>query len=223
MQKAVEILDALVKEGKAAFFAGKKKIIHQSNFIAGKQKVVDFFKKYHLDNPLETGISRIEAGRELRLDSDLFDELLSSLVNEKSIIEEKNKLRSKDHSVKLNDGEKQLKEKVNELYLSSGFSTPRQDELPVRFSVAESKISEIMNLLFDEGILARLPQDVVMHRNCISEAKEIIVKHIRNNGELDSAFFKIMIKSTRKYALALLDYFDEQGLTVRYKNIRKLK
>jgi len=62
-----------------------------------------------------------------------------------------------------------------------------------------------------------------MHKNRVGEAKEIIIGSIRGKGELDSAFFKSMIKSTRKYALALLDYFDEQGLTVRTKNIRKLK
>ena len=62
-----------------------------------------------------------------------------------------------------------------------------------------------------------------MHKNSVNEAREIIVKNIKENGEMDSAFFKNMIKSTRKYALALLDYFDEQGLTVRNKNIRKLK
>ena len=223
LQKIEEVLDTLIKEGKAVSFARRKKFTHQLNFVANKQKVIEFLKKYHLDNPLDTGVSRIESGQKLRLDPDLFDELLSCLINEKTIIEEKSKLRLKEHQVKLSNEEKQLKEQIVELYLTAGFSTPRQDELPVLFSVPENKTDEIMNLLFEEGILVKLPQKVVMHKNSISEAKKIIVKNIQDNGGLDSAFFKNMIKTTRKYALALLDYFDEQGLTVRNNNIRKLK
>lgn len=223
LKKIGEILDILSREGRVVSFARGKKFVHQLNFAANKQKIPDFLKKFHIDNPLETGITRIELMKLLQFDTDMLDESLSVLLNEKIIVDEQNKLRLKEYQVKLNNEEKQLKEQVIELYSAGRFSTPRQEELPARFSVSAKKIDEMMNLLFDEGILVKLSQDVVMHKNSVCEAKEIVVKNIQDNGELDSAFFKNMIKSTRKYAIALLDYFDEQGLTVRNKNIRKLK
>jgi selenocysteine-specific elongation factor len=223
LKKIGEVMDILLREGKAVSFARGNKFAHQLNFASGRQKLLDFLTQYHLDNPLETGITRIETMRLLQFDTDLFNEVLSVLLNENTIVDEKHKLRLKEHRVNLNNEENQLKGRLAELYLNAGFSTPRQDELPAKLSAPENKVNKLVNLLFDEGTLVRLPQDVIMHKNRVGEAKEIIIGSIRGKGELDSAFFKSMIKSTRKYALALLDYFDEQGLTVRTKNIRKLK
>jgi hypothetical protein len=39
---------------------------------------------------------------------------------------------------------------------------------------------------------------------------------------LNSGDFKLQIDSTRKYALAILDYLDSRRVTVRIQNDRKL-
>ena len=45
---------------------------------------------------------------------------------------------------------------------------------------------------------------------------------IADKGVLDSADFKLVIDSSRKYALAILDYLDARRITVRIDNNRKL-
>ena len=50
----------------------------------------------------------------------------------------------------------------------------------------------------------------------------MVVRTIAEKGYLDSADFKYDIASSRKYALAILDHFDERGLTIRSGSVRKL-
>jgi len=68
----------------------------------------------------------------------------------------------------------------------------------------------------------RLSKNVVISRQHFKEAQEMVVSTILQDGVLNSADFKSRIGSTRKYALALLDYLDERGITVRHDNDRRL-
>jgi selenocysteine-specific elongation factor len=54
------------------------------------------------------------------------------------------------------------------------------------------------------------------------QAQGIAVAYLEEHGVLDSADFKHHIGSTRKYALAILDYLDARRITVRHGNNRKL-
>lgn len=222
-EKAEDVLNSLIKECKIRPFDKGKKYIHKLKYESEKDKFINILKAYHSHNPLDTGISRIGLRKELNCDAELFNELAAALINEKAILEENNKLRLTGHQIKLDAGADQLKQKLIKLYLEAGYSTPRQDELAERLSEQVIKIDEMMKLIFDEKVLVKLPQNVVMHNKFVAEAKDIVIKHIQKNGGLDSALFKTMIGSSRKYALALLDYFDEQGITIRSGNIRQLK
>ncbi len=50
----------------------------------------------------------------------------------------------------------------------------------------------------------------------------MVVALITEHGTLDSADFKQNIDSSRKYALAILDFLDSKGITVRSGNLRRL-
>jgi len=54
------------------------------------------------------------------------------------------------------------------------------------------------------------------------KAQDLVVETIQQKGMLNSADFKYNINSTRKYALAILDYLDSRRVTVRIGNDRKL-
>ena len=56
----------------------------------------------------------------------------------------------------------------------------------------------------------------------IRKAQAMVVEMIQEEGVLESGLFKSRIDSTRKYALAFLDYLDGLRITVRIGNDRKL-
>ena len=64
-------------------------------------------------------------------------------------------------------------------------------------------------LLFDPGVLAGIEQR--------------LVEHLNTHGEMEVAAFRDMVGTTRKYAVPLLNYFDNRGVTVRRGDVRVLR
>lgn len=112
--------------------------------------------------------------------------------------------------------------RICEIYEKSGFESPRPDELPGLLKLPQEKIDRLLEHICNEGKLIRLDKKVVLNRRHFIKAQDIAVKVISEKGVLNSADFKNLIQSTRKYALAILDYLDKIGVTIRIENNRKL-
>jgi len=108
------------------------------------------------------------------------------------------------------------------IYEDTGFRSPRPDELPDMVDAPQNDIARLLDYMCNEGQLVRLAKHVVLSRSNIEKAQNMVVAEIQENGWLDSAEFKLRIDSTRKYALAILDYLDARKVTIRTENIRKL-
>jgi len=112
--------------------------------------------------------------------------------------------------------------KLLDIYEGAGLKSPRPDELPDLLRVPPAESDRLLELLCAQGRMFRLSKNVAMSRTWLKKAQDIAVQVIRDKGSLDSGGFKNDIGSTRKYALAILDYLDAKQVTVRRGNIRTL-
>ncbi|NMD37010.1 MAG: selenocysteine-specific translation elongation factor [Planctomycetes bacterium] len=109
-----------------------------------------------------------------------------------------------------------------EVFDEEGFASPRPDELPARLGVPPAEVERLLDHLCNEGALFRLGKNVVLSRKWCKEAQDKAVGEIKAKGILNSADFKYHLSSTRKYALAVLDWLDARRVTVRIGNDRRL-
>ncbi|HOC68093.1 MAG TPA: selenocysteine-specific translation elongation factor [Candidatus Hydrogenedentes bacterium] len=122
----------------------------------------------------------------------------------------------------LDGDDRRLADALLKMYEEGGFASPRPEELPVLLGMAPDRVERLLGFLCDEGRLVRLNKNVVLCYNRMRQAQDIAVAYLEEHGVLDSADFKHHIGSTRKYALAILDYLDARRITVRHGNNRKL-
>jgi selenocysteine-specific elongation factor len=122
----------------------------------------------------------------------------------------------------LAEDEQRLLDRIEELYATTGFQSPRAEELPGLLGAAPGQVRKLLDMLYHERRLVRLSSQVVLSYRHFEEAQELVVRAIQEHGSLDSADFKHRIHSSRKYALAVLDYLDAQGVTIRSGNVRRL-
>jgi selenocysteine-specific elongation factor len=122
----------------------------------------------------------------------------------------------------LGDADRRLMEGIVKVYEETGFQSPRPDEVPGMLEAPPAAVERLMQHLCNEGRLVRLNKNVVLGYDTFRRAQEMVVEIIQKQGVLDSADFKNHIGSTRKYALAILDYLDARKVTVRYDNDRRL-
>lgn len=123
---------------------------------------------------------------------------------------------------KLADPERALIEKIIYTYEQSGFHSPRPEELSMLLKTPNEKIAPLLERLIDDERLIRVSKNVIFSKNHFRRGQDLVVSAIKENGTVDSGDFKYRIDSSRKYALAILDYLDARKITVRIGNDRKL-
>ena len=122
----------------------------------------------------------------------------------------------------IDQAEGPLLKRLLDIYAATGFKSPRPDELPGMLGESPAKINRLLEYLFDEGKLVSVSKSVVLSAQSLQQALAKVVAIIRERGVLNSADFKYEIDSSRKYALAILDWLDARRVTLRIGNDRKL-
>lgn len=122
----------------------------------------------------------------------------------------------------MDQAEGPLIRRLLDIYAQTGFKSPRPDELPGMLSESEEKIHRVLEHLFDQGKLVSVSKNVVLSAQSFHRAQARVVAIIQEKGVLNSADFKYEIDSSRKYALAILDWLDARRVTLRIGNDRKL-
>ena len=122
----------------------------------------------------------------------------------------------------LPETDRRLMEQILNLYQKTGFQSPRPDEVAGLLQSPADRADRLFEFLCQNGRLVRMNRNVVLAADCLKQAQSLVVQTILGKGLLDSADFKYHIGSTRKYALAILDYLDARKVTVRIGNDRKL-
>ncbi len=122
----------------------------------------------------------------------------------------------------LEDAERDLLKRILELYRESGFKSPRPEELPGLLRAQPQRVEKLLKLAIAREELFRLSKNVYLSREYVIKAEDLVVSIIEDKGVLDSGEFKHHIGSTRKYALAILDFLDTRMVTTRMGNNRRL-
>ena len=111
---------------------------------------------------------------------------------------------------------------IHKVYVETGFHSPRPEELPDMLHTPKARVDRLLEHLYNQRKLIHLSKNVILDYDHFKEAQDVVVSTIREKGTLDSADFKYHISSSRKYALAILDFLDAQRVTVRIGNSRRL-
>ena len=163
--------------------------------------------------PLRRGAPKEELRSRLGMSAQVFN-LAFSKLQEQSVVEEDGALvRLPGYEPTLSDLQSKDVEEYLRLLESDRFSPPT-DTPPD---------SEVLNLLDEQGKVVRVSETVVYSAAAYKEMVEIISGYIRENGEISVANVRDVLGTSRKYALALMDYMDHKRITRRVGDTRVLR
>lgn len=169
-------------------------------------------RHYHERNPLRRGMPREEVRRRLDLDARLFDMLMATLA-ERGVIEERGDVVSlPGHEVTLTTEQ----EAVASKYLAALKAAPTSPPSPDQFEIG----SELLAVLEDRGEITRIDENVVFAREHLDQLRDETLQVIDSDGQITLADFRDRFNTSRKYAQAVLEYFDQQNITRRVGDVR---
>jgi selenocysteine-specific elongation factor len=82
---------------------------------------------------------------------------------------------------------------------------------------------DVLMALVEGGVLVRLSDEVIYTRETYEAMKARVLDEIRETGSVTIAQVRDLFGASRKYALALMEYLDEERVTRRRGDVRVLR
>jgi len=199
--------------------------VHTSHLGALEKKTIDLIKAFHKDNPLKAGLDKeeLKSMLRMRINPKVLNVTIDGLVKKKQIETEGSKLRFpgfKAGGGKIND---EVKNKIVEAIKKGGTQPPVREELPALFNITDKDAKDLLKLLADEGRTVRITDSLHLDKDVVETLKADLKKFLEKHKEITMAEFRDLARTSRKFAVPFMEYFDSQKLTQRVGDKRVLR
>jgi selenocysteine-specific elongation factor len=192
-------------------------LIGVDSWLQLSRKAAGDVNRYHAANPLRAGIPREELKSRLKLKTPLFNAILKRLVGEDVLELEQNSLRLPGHVVRLSTGQRKWLEPLMARFDAAPYAPPPVNECMIDAG------ADLYHALLGMGELVQVSDEVVFRQKDYQDMLVFVRTHLAAHPTLTVAEFRDHFHSSRKYALAVLEYLDTAGITVREGDFRRLK
>lgn len=181
-------------------------------------------QSYHQQNPLRAGMPREELRSTVAkgLSPRLFEAILVRCEQEGIVARQGALVRLSDFSIRLNERQQRLAERVAQIFREAGVSPPPLNIISQQVGAPPDAVRAMVQVLLEMGELVRLGDDLYFHRQVLEETAELVRRTIREKGSLSVGEFRDLTGSSRKFVVPLLEYFDTIRLTRRLGDVRVL-
>lgn len=209
----------------------KKAVIQTENIFLARaafehlgEKTLAEIKNHHRIEPLSRGLGR-ETLREkvfAHLAPEIFRAILAELERRAQILIDKDVIRAGSYRLQLDKSDQILLEKFEKIYAAAKLEVPTLEAAIAAViagtTATRDKARKIFQLLIDNGELVRVTPEFYFRQTDLTELLEKLRQFAANNSPdktFDVAQFKDLAQISRKYAIPLLEYFDQTKRTRR--------
>ncbi|MBQ5955114.1 MAG: selenocysteine-specific translation elongation factor [Firmicutes bacterium] len=208
------------------FRVKKDCFVHLSFIELAESTASQILGDYHKANKMSAGIPKAEfrsrLGGALRLeDSKALEDIILIMSERKCIKDTGNCISLFGFKVSESPEAAAMKKRILKTYKDAGYEMPTAE---VAASGEKDKVNalHIIDSLVEEGSLTRLDYQYCIDKEAMDKAMEGLIRHINENGKITLAEFRDMLGTSRKYAMAILDYTDRNKITLKKDDYRVL-
>jgi selenocysteine-specific elongation factor len=92
---------------------------------------------------------------------------------------------------------------------------PLMKEVLAALPVDKARAQKLVTLLLRDRVLVKLADELVFHHTALEGLRRLMAQQKAKSPKIDVGQFKDLIGVTRKYAIPLLEYLDQQRVTRR--------
>ena len=194
-------------------------------FAALKQRLSEELSSYLAENPMQEGIGKEELKSRIpkRSDPRFFGPLLASMEKEGAALSDRDIVRLPGRKAGLTLDQAGLQGMLEEALKKGWCEPPTLKELCEALNCTEKQLLDHANLLCREGRIAKVKGDIFYAPGAIAEIREKTVAYLREKGEITPAEFRELTGLSRKFMIPLLEFFDQEKLTIRLGDKRVLR
>ncbi len=155
-------------------------------------------------------------------DPDVLNIVLDSLITSGAVVRNLQDIRLRDHQVRVNPKEALMLEQVERMLLKDLLQPPGITEIAGHLNISEKDCLHWLHRLITLKRAVKADSRIYFHRKGEERAYQLIIDFLQKNKDISFQDFKQLTGVSRKYALALLEYFDRTGVTHRTGDVRIL-
>ena len=189
--------------------------VASESFSHARESLLAAVDAFHKANPLVGGISKEELRAKLGLHQTVMEALLAQLARDKKTEVSGEQVRLAGRGVELKDDEAKAKGQIEKAFADAGLKVPLMKEVLDKLPVDRTRAQKLVTLLLRDRVLVKLTDDLVFHHSALESLRQVVAAQKAKSPKIDVATFKDLIGVTRKYAIPLLEYLDQQRVTRR--------
>ncbi len=180
-----------------------------------------------MQNPADPSLSAEEIARSAGMAAAerSFQALLAGLVESGLVTIKDQRFSMASAEARLSEGQKRLMEDIAARLAEAALGPPSLTDLAaaVGARTGDQDFKLVLKLLVEEERAIKVKPDLYYASEQVTIAREAVVARCQDQGQVTLAEFRDMLDISRKFAQALLEYFDRVGLTRREGDYRVLR
>jgi selenocysteine-specific elongation factor len=190
-------------------------LLSSEAFAQARESLLAALSAFHKANPLVAGISKEELREKLGLHQTVMEAVLAELARDKKAELAGEQVRLAGRGVELKDDEARAKDQIERAFAAAGLRVPLMKDVLAALPVDKTRAQKLVTLLLRDRVLVKLADELVFHQSALQGLRKLMAEQKTKSPKIDVGQFKDLIGVTRKYAIPLLEYLDQQRVTRR--------
>jgi selenocysteine-specific elongation factor len=178
--------------------------------------VLQIMDNFHKSFPLKIGISREELRSKLKVHPKTFNFLADEWILKGKLNGDKTRLWLPDFVIKLSPDRQKRVDKLKRIFLQNPNTPPSFKDCILEVG------EDLFQMMIESGDLIQLSEDVVYAADQYEKIKNEVIGYLQIHSTMTVADFRDRYQTSRKYALAFLEYLDRINITRRDGDFRRL-
>ncbi|MBF4692923.1 selenocysteine-specific translation elongation factor [Fusibacter ferrireducens] len=188
-----------------------------------RQTITTLLMQYHQKNPLRAGMGKEEFRSRVFKDemNRLSAQLIQYFESEKVIEVNQNRVALAGFEISFTNEEKKCLILFEAQYFESAFMPPYIDEI-TKLCPKGINGQLLIQTLIERSVLIKIDANICLHQKRFEEALHKISAYIQENERMTLGECRDMLGTSRKYAVPILEYLDQQKITKKIDDHRIL-
>lgn len=199
-------------------------LLHREQYARARTQILQLLEAFHRANPLKPAMFTEELRSKFPgMAEKVFNALLQDLMASGELEVSRDKVKLTQHTVTLSPAHQAVIEALELAFRQAAYQPPSADEALEAHKLTHADDRELLQVLVDQQKLVRLKGDIFYHRDVCQDIEHQLRTYLEHKGEITAGEFRDLLQISRKYAIPLLEHFDNQRLTMRIGDKRVLR
>lgn len=214
---AAQALETLLDENTLIDLDGRDLLITRTWVEKCKEEIKQTLLRYHKAFPLRLGMPREQLKSQSGIETNLFNPFIAQLMEAGVLEGEGTEIHMKEHRVIFSDSQQARIDDLLKQFTAQPYAPPTYKQC------LEAVGEVLLTAMVESGQLIQLNENVLFIPGIFQEMKAAVITHIQENEKIALAELRDKFNTSRKYAVAVLDFLDQTGVTRRQGDYRILR